>query len=408
MRRGWMVVIALLCVLACAPRGSAVPDYFSEDFALGAPLRDPVGALGTAWQFSDGGRTSQYDTLINARNPGAEVHATAGVGGTPALYSSDDYSGRTIWATWALSGTAASRALAPAGPVVLKFDVKFGGANGEGFYAALYSDVAMNFWDVALFIQPRGLDLVCFVEYLQPTGGGFATEDIDTDDYVIGAVGDWRDGAAWHHVEMTLTPGTVTAWTPGSALTVSADGSLAVTIDNVEVINVPNIPLILNSEGQSAEESSPGSWEAATTNVEANVNRLSILDLNIISGSATVDNVTLGGTAPAVSPWVDIADFLDMEIDAADYPGGLARVLCELWTGTAGSPAGSPGPTIQARLWNRTDGVSCGESEVVIGTDPITADFAVALTAGIKRYREQVTSDTELVDLYCIGAGLVA
>jgi hypothetical protein len=117
------------------------------------------------------------------------------------------------------------------------------------------------------------------------------------------------------------------------------------------------------------------------------------------------DNLIIG--TPEDVAWVDIADFLDMEIDAADYPGGLARVLCELWTG-AGSPAGSPGPTIQARLWNRTDGVSCGESAVVTSETPVTSDFAVALTSGIKRYREQVTSDTELVDLFCIGAGLLS
>ena len=99
--------------------------------------------------------------------------------------------------------------------------------------------------------------------------------------------------------------------------------------------------------------------------------------------------------------WVDVADFIEQEINAADFPNGTATVLCELWTTEAGV-------TVQARLYDVTNASSVGTSDLVISTTPTTADFTVALTAGIARYRLQVTSTTTGTDLFAISAGLVA
>jgi hypothetical protein len=97
--------------------------------------------------------------------------------------------------------------------------------------------------------------------------------------------------------------------------------------------------------------------------------------------------------------WVDVANFLNTEVDSADYPGHLGTVQCEVWAETAATP-------VKARLWNATDGVSVGESVEVSSRVPVTVDFAVVLTPGLKTYRLQVGSTATGMDLYCAEAGL--
>jgi hypothetical protein len=106
-----------------------------------------------------------------------------------------------------------------------------------------------------------------------------------------------------------------------------------------------------------------------------------------------------GGNTPG-SGWVDIANFVDVEIRAAHFPDGLAHVRVTLWTG-------DPLATIKARLWNAALGVSLGESDVVTGTTPVTVEIPVVLTEPLAYYRVQVTSNLAAVDLWAASVQLV-
>jgi hypothetical protein len=127
-----------------------------------------------------------------------------------------------------------------------------------------------------------------------------------------------------------------------------------------------------------------------------------------MNGGATyyAGKVTAFLTIP-MSYWVDIPDWHAHEwLSATDYPGGVARCLCMLWTTAAG-------PTIQARLVSLlADGETVdevvGTSPVITATVPTDASFTVALV-GTKRHKLQVTSDTSLTDLWCApGAKVMA
>lgn len=108
----------------------------------------------------------------------------------------------------------------------------------------------------------------------------------------------------------------------------------------------------------------------------------------------------------AAEVWVPIADYKEHTLDAAQYPGGTARVTCELWTEDLGSPL----PTITARLVSLlttrdADGLfevdaEVGRSATLQTAVPAEGGFPVTL-AGIKRHRLEVTSDTPEVDLFC-------
>jgi hypothetical protein len=101
--------------------------------------------------------------------------------------------------------------------------------------------------------------------------------------------------------------------------------------------------------------------------------------------------------APPV--WVDIADWHAEEwLNASEYPGGIARCLCALWTTASG-------PTITARLVSLlADGVTIdavvGTSAEITATTPADATFSVTLV-GNKQHKLQVTSDTPETDLWC-------
>ena len=379
-------------------------DWFSENFVIGSPLRDPIGSLGTSWHYYDGGHTSQYAKLIQARDPGAEIHNTYGISGTPALYSSDPYAGRSMNSIWALSGTASARQLTTPGAFVLNFQVKFIGVSYENMSIALYGSVAMWQSDLNIHFEYSGSNLICYVEYQKPNGTNFGiTFDYSTD-YVIGAKGTWRTGGLWHAIQVKVQPGTVTTWIPGTyssedtytggSLAVASDGYIKVFIDAVEVITLTGVPLITNFDGQSANESSPGSWLPASRGTVANVNSLSIIDMSILSGSAIIDSVTLG----PLEVWVDIPNWHAHEyLDASQYPGGVARCFCDLWTTESGV-------MVQARLVSL---LADGSVDAVVGTSaeitaivPTDATFAVTLT-GNKQHKLQLTSDTPNTDLWC-------
>jgi hypothetical protein len=96
--------------------------------------------------------------------------------------------------------------------------------------------------------------------------------------------------------------------------------------------------------------------------------------------------------------WVDIANFINVDIDSAKFPGNVGRVLCDLWTD---NPIG----TIKARLYNLADSVSCGESILITGNTPTQADFPVTISSGVKTCRVQVTGSIG-TRLFFRGAGL--
>lgn len=418
MRTRGLIAWAIAGLVACAPQGAPVGNWFSETFALGAPLRDPVGALGTAWSYYDGGATSQYAKLVNARNPGAEVHDTAGRSGSPALYSSDTTAGRTMYTTWALVGTAGSRALSPvadAGVVVLDFYIQFVGANPSSGRVYLYSSPSIYASDLNLQFYNATTFKVALT-FAVPNGGGVFGVTDDYDVYSIGASDCWRNDGLWHHVRVEGRAGTITTWTPGTFndendytggdLVVASDGWLKLYLDDAEVLALTGVPFIMNFDGQDANESSPGSWVTAARLVEANVNRLSLFEVGIVGASFYIDDITVGGA----ETWVPIADFEEHPLDAAQYPGGTARAVCELWVGGVGSPVGSPLPTIQPRLVSLlttrdADGLlevdaEVGRGDVMQADQPTDATFGVTL-AGIKRHRLEVTSDTPGARLWC-------
>lgn len=96
--------------------------------------------------------------------------------------------------------------------------------------------------------------------------------------------------------------------------------------------------------------------------------------------------------------WSDIPNWHAQEwIDAAQYPGGVARCACKLWARDAAV-------MVKARLVSL---LSDGTVDAVVGTSaevtsqtPVDATFSVTLT-GNKMHKLQVTSDTPLVDLFC-------
>ena len=113
------------------------------------------------------------------------------------------------------------------------------------------------------------------------------------------------------------------------------------------------------------------------------------------------------GSVRAVSAgvWVPAPDWAyTKSIDASLYPGGVARVLCDLWAAAA-----TPQPTITARLVSLTDvrdsngflivDAEVGRSATIQASIPTDVVFSVVLT-GNKRYLLQVTSDTPEWDLF--------
>jgi hypothetical protein len=91
------------------------------------------------------------------------------------------------------------------------------------------------------------------------------------------------------------------------------------------------------------------------------------------------------------SVWRDIPDVEIHPLDAAQYPGGLARVVCKLWTKEAGQ-------WIKARLVSLlADGTIdavVGTSAQITATAPTDASFPVTLT-GIKDHKLQFTSPSD-------------
>jgi hypothetical protein len=94
--------------------------------------------------------------------------------------------------------------------------------------------------------------------------------------------------------------------------------------------------------------------------------------------------------------WVDVANFVDQDLDSHDFLNGEVRVVLDLW-------AGQPDIPVKARLYNVTDDLTAAESPTVTGIIPLRADFTAPLTLGLHTYRLQLGCETPGVDLFAVG-----
>ena len=118
------------------------------------------------------------------------------------------------------------------------------------------------------------------------------------------------------------------------------------------------------------------------------------------------DNLTIDDAPPET--WMPVADFTEKRLDAAQYPGGVARVVCDLWA--PGDDAHPPPINLTARLVSLLTtrdvhglfevDVEVGRSATIASAVPADGSFTVTL-AGIKRHRLEVTSPTTETDLWC-------
>jgi hypothetical protein len=96
-----------------------------------------------------------------------------------------------------------------------------------------------------------------------------------------------------------------------------------------------------------------------------------------------------------VPDWVNIANWEDIPLKAADFPDGRAHVNVVLWTGNAGVG-------IRARLWNVTSAVEMVRSSAVVSTTPVDVVMPVVLTAADAEYRVQVRGNRYNTDLFAM------
>jgi len=159
------------------------------------------------------------------------------------------------------------------------------------------------------------------------------------------------------------------------------DGRVKISVDGVAVIDNSTLKLV-----------TPWSYNNGGTN------RIPTVQFGPMGNGDNLGIYTDEGEV-----WVPVRDWVEQEIPSSAFPGGVARILGDLWSEDLGSPL----PTIQARLYNLTDGVSVGASAALqSATYPSACDFSVTLTPGTKRYRAEVTSDTPAVDIFFSSRGV--
>jgi hypothetical protein len=202
------------------------------------------------------------------------------------------------------------------------------------------------------------------------------------------AAGDYADlvdGQA-HTVEVTWQCGTLTHWTSDADMTVASDGWIKLKVDGVTLIDEQSIPLVVNPDGLNADYSTP--------NLQANVNRWTTLDIGGWNGGlcGIYDNIIIG----TPEEWVDIADYVTVELDSTEFVNGVATVRVATWAGTAGMP-------VEIRLQNVTDDTTVALGETVTSTTPVTQLFTATLSTGVKRYRLQVSAEDPAVDVFAMG-----
>jgi len=122
------------------------------------------------------------------------------------------------------------------------------------------------------------------------------------------------------------------------------------------------------------------------------LNRIAVLMLGHWGGGGIYSNLEF---SYGESVWLDIADYVTVELDSTEFINGVATVRVATWAGTAGMP-------VQVRLQNVTDETTVALGETVTSTTPSTQVFTATLTPGVKRYRLQVSADAG-VEVFAMG-----
>lgn len=209
----------------------------------------------------------------------------------------------------------------------------------------------------------------------------------------------------FHTIEVTWQCGTVSFWdyprgsTPPTntfRATVAADGWVKVKVDGVAVIDQAGIRLMVNYEG-SCNDATGDYYSWSSPEAAAAVNRFTSVQLGDDDDLPGIyDNLIVGTPG---EEWVDIPDFVEVELSDTWFRSGGATVRATAWTG-------APEATVQLRLQNVTDDVTAGTSDEVSETTPTAVDFPVTLSTGEKYYRLQATG-TPGADLFVHDAQLV-
>jgi hypothetical protein len=388
--------------------------YLTETFEAGPPLHAQVASPGYG-QWDDPGWSSPYPiSLAYYLNIVAGAGRSGGFG-LQSIPGGDSWIIVQVWPPAPVGGPGASQPLADAGKGRVQFDIKLDPAiwGRAGGYVTPLFDLNDGYYDATY-----GLHLTLSND---PTGGGPLTWGLWYS-YGNGTPNTqpvyryYSDGSPapslsspvayaslvdgnFHRVEVTWQAGTVSSITlppashPHASLeTIAADGWVKLVVDGVTVIDTRNIPLIFNAEGWYSDPA--GVYHQDT----AHVNRFTAVGFGddwLWPGA--YDNIIVG--TPEVENWVPIADWHAQEyLNAADYPGGVARCVCKLWATAAGV-------AMKARLVSLlANGVTVdaevGRSAEVTSQVPTDGTFGVTLT-GNKMHRIELTSPTTRSGLWC-------
>lgn len=376
--------------------------YLTLGFEDGPPLHDNIAA---GWgDYSNA--VANYPNMVEALY--VDVLAGAGTGGGAGLgeitgegYDIDDsylvYAVMAPYPTWALTP------LADAGKGRVQFDIIFSASRMGVVGGYEWSLLSLNggYFDATpqsiLCLSNAGHTEGAFnwmLTWWATAGGAHENPSFPTATFrKVVSAGDYADlvDGNTHTIEMTWQCGTLAEWLSSTDMTVAADGWIKLKVDGVTVIHEQNIPLVINVYGDAAGYGAPN-------RSQANVNRFTSIDIGAWNGGlpGVFDNIIVG--TPLTETWVDIPDWHAQEwINASQYPGGVARCLCDLWTTASGV-------MVKARLVSLlADGsvdAVVGTSAEITATTPTDATFAVALT-GNKQHKLQLTSDTPNTDLWC-------
>ena len=353
-----LAALALVALVAIAPKAGPVADipYFSEDFSAGAPLNDagkyPLKIWIDDMEVAAGvaGATS-----VPAPIPIASAENQTHMDFDVAAVATPNSPGDRLYMQADLTFKVRSYDYGP--PWGLYNEIHGGAGTfglfgvGSGFRLTLvmveendYQFVLIYQWPVADMLGSR-----LFTQAELATGSPIRVR--------VEWQGSSNAGADW------MTPAPV------------ADGSVAVIVGGETVIQDSGIALWIGADNKIH----PGEY------------------LYFRGGyAADYDNLEVGKAGGA---WVDIPNFHAHEwLNASEYPGGAARVLCDLWTTAAGV-------TMKARLVSlladdTTIDAVVGTSAEVTATVPTDATFAVVLV-GRKQHKLQVRSDPTDTDLWC-------
>lgn len=390
--------------------------FLRETFeTYGAPLHSRTAIDGYASLYgwarvppSNPAFTTNYPGIYEAAY--LNVLAGAGKNGSYGLGWVDFPVGESSWYDGFLVRTVMGGASVPefvltpavyAGKGRVQLDVIFGAvpmSEPRGYKWDIF-DVSGGYWDsndsMYLFLTNEGQTRGTYTWelYWYQTNGG-AHVSAGGPDYTIQTcqAGDYEDlvnGQA-HTVEVTWQCGTLTQWASSNDLTVLSNGWIKLRVNGVTLIHRTGIPLIVNPWGAAANYAECG----APNNVVENVNRFAAVNLGPQMGGlcGIYDNLIVG----TPETWVDVADYVPVELDSTEFIGGVATVRVATWAGTAGA-------AVRVRLQNITDDVTAGEGEAVTSTTPVTQTFTATLSTGVKRYRLQVSADDSTVDVFAMG-----